>query len=82
MLKYTITYSDGSSDGSNTREIECDWVNMPTTSNPMIEFRKDPNTLLLAVNPANIMSLELLQGTQVNDGTHVYDEADGPPTED
>jgi hypothetical protein len=82
-MKYFIIYSDSSSDGKASHEVECDWVNMPTESNSMIEFRKKTedgtNRIVLAVNPANVMALELVEGTEANDGEHIYDEDDGPP---
>lgn len=79
MLKYRITYADNSANGSNTRDVQCGWINMPSFESPLIEFMGPDGNVILAVNPANVTQLELLDGVPVVADNKTFDSADGPP---
>jgi len=82
MLKYFIVHSDGSSDGRAQRDLEVDYILMPSELTPLIQFYRRNGadyTPVFAITPANIMTMELVNGIPINDGRRIYDEAQGPP---
>jgi len=64
LQKYRIKYS-GLVGGEE--EVECDYVTTPSADDVLIKFYKGTGTsrqMVFAVNPANIKSLELIEGVQ------------------
>lgn len=80
MLKYRITFSSSDEAGMKTREVECRYIKMPDTYNELIYFYGESSVHpVLAVNPANVAQLELLEGDPVVEDNKTFDSADGPP---
>lgn len=82
MLKYRITYTEPVN-GKTTREIECATIHQPIPSRPTIEFyRKDEatekNVLILTINPANVIQVELLEGEAVQASSETLQDANDP----
>ena len=83
MLTYLLVHSDASSDGRASRNLQVDFVAMPTELTPLIQFYRrtvgGDYTPVFAINPANIMMMELVEGVPISNGRQIYDEAQGPP---
>jgi hypothetical protein len=83
MLKYFIVHSDASSDGRAQRNLDVDYLQMPNETSPLLQFYRRGTgaeyVMIFAINPANIMTLELVEGIPISNGRNIYDEAQGPP---
>lgn len=59
-MLYKVIYKQGTSAEISVQLVTCDSVQMPQLSGSLIQFKRNPNTLVFAINPNDLVSMELL----------------------